>query len=265
MPGPALRFGTPGAGDRRIEIDDERDEYAAARGCAGGIWSVADVRSRLEACVQEWLADAVERDAPGLLEGDESLDSVIAKIQEDVVIMHRDDGAPAVSARAVYLNVAFPSGWCPPCTSGKSFVAIHAPVPNIGEFDGTGRKAGAELLFQNDDAVRFVWSLTPDAALDRRRCHRKAGGSAPHESVSASWEPARRLYLRVERQVIAGIDANTACFFIRVYRYALEALEADVRARIHESIATMPESIRAYKGIADAWPRLLSLIRRDAF
>jgi hypothetical protein len=50
-----------------------------------------------------------------------------------------------------------------------------------------------------------------------------------------------------------------------VYRYALEALEADVRARIHESIATMPESIRAYKGIADAWPRLLSLIRRDAF
>jgi len=260
MPGPTLRLGDPGAGNCRIEIDDEYDEFVLAKSAAAGIWSSAVVRSQLEDRVLEWLRRAVARDHPTLLDGGESLDQLVGKIQEDVVIMHRGETAPSISARAVYVNVAFPSGWCPTCTCGRSFMSIHAAVPNADEFDGPGRKAGAELLFGGDDAVRFVWSLTPDAALDRRKCHGNSSTRVRHESVPVAWESADRLYLRVERQVVCGIDVNTACFFIRVYRYALEKLDSRVREKIRSSIGTMPATVREYKGIADAYQRILALI-----
>jgi hypothetical protein len=261
MPGPTLRLGDPGAGVSKVEIDDERDEYMAARRAAGGIWSAADVRARLEAPVLDWLTQAVARDHPELLAGGESLDRLIGQIQEDVVIMHRDAGAPSISARAVYVNVSFPSGWCPACACGRSFMSIHAAVPNVDAFDGPGRKLGAELLFGGEDAVRFVWSVTPDAALDRRKCHGNDATGVRHESsVTASWESASRVYLRVERQVISAVDANTACFFIRVYRYAIEQLDSRVRDDIRASLRTMPAAVREYKGIAEAYQRLLVLI-----
>jgi len=260
MPGPTLRLGDPGAGHLRIEIDDERDEFMSAKRSAVGIWSSAGVRSQLEERVLDWLTRAVECDQPALLDGGESLDQVLAQIQEDVVIMHRGEAAPSISARAVYVNVTFPSGWCPACTCGRSFMSIHAAVPNVDEFDGPGRKAGAELLFGTDDAVRFVWSLTPDAALDRRKCHGNGSTGVRHQSVPVVWDLLDRLYLRVERQVICGIDANTACFFIRVYRYALEDLDSQVRDNIRASISTMPSRIREYKGIAGAHQRILALI-----
>jgi hypothetical protein len=260
MPGPTLRLGDPGAGNLRFEVDDERDEYLHAKGAAGGLWSSDSIRSQLEAPVLRWFRAAIERDQPALSRGNDTLDQLVANIQEDVVIMHREATTPAISARAVYVNVCFPSGWCPPCTCGKSFIAIHAPVPNAAAFDGAGRRTGAELLFGNEDAVRFVWSLTPDPSLDRRICHGKSATGERHESASVSWESPERLYLRVERQVIAPIDANTACFLIRVYRYALDDLDLAVRAHIRASVATMPEKIREYKGIAGAHQRILALI-----
>ncbi len=262
MPGPMLRLGEPDAGALRVEVDDEREEYVRAKGAAQGIWCSETARSQLEGVVCEWLGRSVRAEHPTLLSGSESLDELIAKLQEDVVIMHRDPNAPAVAARAAYVNVSFPSGWCPPCTSGRSFVSIHGAVPNVDEFGGPGRKSAAEQLFRQHDSVRFTWSLTPDRTLDRRKCHRKPGTGAPHESAQLSWDGVDRLYLRVERQVISAIDADTACFLIRVYRYDMRDLQSAVRERIRASVATMPAAISAYKGIADARERILALIPR---
>lgn len=186
-----------------------------------------------------------------------SLDDMISSIQEDVVIMARDNGTPAVSARAIYVNVSYPSGWCPPCVCGRSFVSVHAPVPNADRFDGPGRRAGADLLFQDDDRVRFVWSLTPDNRLDRRICRRNRDEADGHYSIESSWAALERLYLRVERQVISPIDENTACFFIRIYRYDVTELSDAVRRDIRSSIIGMPRAVKEYKGIADAEPDIL--------
>jgi len=260
LPGPTFRLGEPAAGNRRIELDDERDEFLREKQLSGGLWRSTDDRLRLGTRVQTWLRSAVLRDQPSLAPANGSLDDLVANIQEDVVFMARDAGSVAASARAVYVNVSFPSGWCPQCVCGKRFLSIHAPVPNADQFNGHGRKNAADLLFQDDDLVRFVWSLTPDDRLDRRLCRRISDNRPLHESFETSWAGLRRLFLRVERQVISPIDQDIACFFIRIYRFAVADLPADVRERIRSSIVTMPPEVLRYKGIAEAAPQILALL-----
>jgi hypothetical protein len=259
MPGALYRLGDPHAGDRRVEIDEERDRYLRSKRPASG-WDSLDSRTRLETYLSNWMTSAIQEDQPDLRIGSPTLDGLIGAIQEDVVFMHRDHGQPAHLAKAVYVNVSFPSGWCPACARGKTFMRIHGPVPINGDFDGAGRRAAADELFAGNPKVRFVWTLTPDDALDRRKCDRDAWMDQPHSAPASSWRAATRMFLRVERQVIAPIDADTACFFIRIYRYDLTTLEGDVRERIRSSVLGMPDNVRAYKGFAEHFDVIRSLI-----
>jgi hypothetical protein len=259
-PGPLYRLGDPGAGSLRIEIDDERGRYLRAKRAESGLWDSLESRASLETRLSDWLAAAIQRDQPGLVTGSMTLDERVGAIQEDVVLMQRAEGSAANRARAVYVNVSFPSGWCPACTPGKTFLSIHSPVPVHGEFDGPGRVAAAEALFAAGDKVRFVWTLTPDDILSRQQCHREPSLGPAHESAVSSWRSATDVHLRVERQVIAPIDPNTACFFIRIYQYNLQTLDAGVRARLRSCVRGMPQNVARYKGFADDVERILNLI-----
>lgn len=254
MPGKTYRLGDAAAGTQRIEIDEQLDEYLDAKRTASGHWESDDVRDEFESALTSWLAMAVADAEPELAAANASLNSMISRIPEDIVFMRKPARTPASCAKAIYVNVAFPSGWCPQCVVGKSFLSIHAPVPVHDDFDPLGRRDSADDLFEPTDKVRFVWTLTPDAELDRRRCR------LGHPTKAFSWQTATRLFLRVERQVIAPIDSQTACFFIRIYRYDLDTLNGSVREAIRSSLISMPEAVRAYKGFSEDFDRIVSLV-----
>ena len=249
MPGPLLELGAAAAGTRHIEVDGEYDNYVGAKGLACGRWWSPENRQRLEPTVAQWLGSVADLEHPGLLARTDNLDEMVMGIQEDLVVMHREPDAPPISAQAVYVNACFPTGWCPDCVTGMAFMRIHAPVPNVARFGGTGRKEAAQSLFSGTARVRFIWTITPDNTLDRRRCERTAADGSGHESRSFSWEGTDRYWLRVERQVIAPIDESTSCFLIRVYHYPVAGL-GDSRIRVlHDALASMPDTVRRYKGL----------------
>lgn len=252
LPGPLFMLGDPEAGSRRIEVDRELEAYRSAKGSSRGQWASPDAREQFEQPLRHWLIDLVHDDQPGLLSGaDLSLDELAALIQEDLVLMHRSGPEqPAARSQAIYMNVSFPSGWCPDCLLGMSFLSIHAGVPVADEFDGAARVAAAEALFAPGNKVRFVWGLAPDDRLDRRVCHRVGSGRSAHRSLVANWNETAVPWLRVERQVICPLDEQTSVFLIRVYRYEWSSLDEAVQESARQAIESMPASIQAYKGLS---------------
>ena len=251
MPGPTLKFGEPESGTQHIEVDAQYDAYVDAKRGTCGHWHSRELQQQLEPITGIWLARIGEADQPGLLAGANSLDDMVQRIQEDFVIMHRDPYSSATGARAVYVNASFPSGWCPQCTTGMTFMRIHAPVPNADQFGGSGRKEAAVSLFSGEQLVRFIWSLIPDNTLDRRRCQRTGDDVARHASPRFSWADAEQLWLRVERQVIAPIDERTSCFLIRIYHYAIDEFSEPEICLIRDALASMPAAVRRYKGLPE--------------
>ena len=260
MPGPTLRLGHVAGGDLHVETDAEREEYCRLKLEQFGHWDNAQSRGLIETNATQWLADTMRRERELPVIASSNLDTLVADIQEDFVIMHRRPGTSAVQGKAVYVNVAFPSGWCPQCAPGRSFLALHGPVPVAPDFDGPARKTLADLVFPGETLVRFVWTLTPDTALDRRRCHRTPASGAAHRSTAFDWRATRIAHLRVERQVFAPIDADTTCFLIRVYRYPVSALEAAQRSKLRTALHSMPNDVRTYKGLANDFEHIMSLL-----
>jgi len=253
MPGRQPRLGADGAGTTYFERDEELDEYLAAKREAVRVLDAAPDEERAAA----WLRDALGREHPGTVDGLGALDDAVRAVQEDVVLMRRPSGAEAAAAIASYLHVSFATGWCPDCACGRSFLDIHAPVPERHAFVEANRRRLANNLFGDDrrTAVRFVWTVTPDARLDRRRCPRGL-----HPTVTASWDGATTAWLRVERQVIVPLSDVLSVFLIRVYRHDVRALTAERRDVLRRSVAAMDPALAAYKGLADHRAAIAALL-----
>lgn len=176
----------------------------------------------------------------------DDLQSLLASLPaQDLVVMARRPGQAAHQARAVYLEVENPSGWCPACALGKGFAALHGPVPAIGPFrTGPQRRAFAVALFPHQPRVRFVWSVKPTRALNRAACHR-----CPHPTPSGDWRAAQTPVLRVERQVVLPVDAQFSAFLIRVAETPFDRLALPYRRALTEALASLPAGLAAYKGI----------------
>jgi hypothetical protein len=101
-----------------------------------------------------------------------------------------------------------------------------------------------------------VWTLTPDDALDRRRCVKHAHVTAP----STAWQDATAAYLRVERQVLVPVTRTLGLFLIRVYRRSVAKLAPDERKRLAESLAGMETTLARYKGFAGHEETILRLL-----
>jgi hypothetical protein len=248
MPGPQPAL----ADGQYIEIDEQLAEYQSTKKKLAERWPpcrAADA-GRDERAVAAWLRERLDsRLIP--LDGNEppSLDRLVSLIQEDLVIMRKEEGASPDTATACYLNVAFPSGWCPACALQKTFVEIHARVPEDGSFTYRNRPGRAAFLFKKEPTVRFAWTVTPCKSLDRRHCHATPDhGTAP----PISWrEDVRNVYLRIERQVIAPIDKRLSVFLIRVYIYDVIELTAEKRSRLRANVISMTPEVAAYKGLID--------------
>jgi hypothetical protein len=232
-----------------IEVDEQVGVYQATKSLIAKKWPpcrAADTEED-ERVVAKWLRDKID---PRLITPDATeLDDLVSSIQEDLVIMRKEENAAPDSATADYLNVSFPSGWCPTCALRQTFVNIHHRVPEDGNFTGKNRPGRAAFLFKKEPTVRFAWSLTPDKSLDRRKCHADPNhGTAP----PLSWNTeSPTVYLRIERQVVAPIDRRLSVFLIRVYIYDVAALEPEERARLRDNIVSMTTAVATYKSLID--------------
>ena len=242
MPGRQPAIGSDGAGTTHFERDEELAEYLAAKTRPVGVLGAEADQQR----VLTWLRDTMAREHR--IEPATTLDEAMRGLQEDLVVMRRAGVAEAADAAAVYLHVSFPTGWCPDCACGRSFLDIHAPVPERHAFAAPHRRRLAQNLFGVDrrTTVRFVWTVTPDPRLDRRRCPRGL-----HPTVTASWTDASTAWFRVERQVIVPLSDVLSVFLIRVYRHDVRTLTAAQRDVLRRSVAAMDPALAAYKGLAE--------------
>ena len=141
---------------------------------------------------------------------------------------------------------------------GKNFLSLHARVPSQAGFERAERARHASALFA-EPAVRFVWSLTPDALLDHH----------PDSQHAVDWNTTDAAFLRVERQVMVPLpaaagQASVTLFFIRTYVYPSSRLHDAQRRELLAAMARMSESVRRYKGMLGHETRIAELLRRHA-
>lgn len=254
-----IRFGTDfgnGEADRRFfQVDDERPRYLAAKRAtpperhviAGDDDAAISARRAALAWMRETLAaeaPEVLREADADRDARDDLDAIARAVQEDLAVMAlATEGEPS-DARAVALDVRFPSGWRPERLAGASFARIHAPVPGFAKDDRAARSMVASMVGRGP-YVRFVWTLSADDGLDHH----------PESGLRRGWEGATHGWLRVERQLTVPLPAASASvFLIRTYLYDLASLSAEQRDVLREALRAMPEDVRAYKKLPRSLP-----------
>jgi heme-dependent oxidative N-demethylase alpha subunit-like protein len=175
--------------------------------------------------------------------------AIAQDVAEDLVVLARDASGPE---RAILVHVCFPSGWRPESILGQSFEQIHAPVP---EFDAVARAAPALVaaLIERGPYVRFVWGVSADDRLDHH----------PEHGPRAAWSSSTpNGYLRVERQVMVPFpEVAASLFLIRTYLYEFAELTPDERLTLASALEQTSPAILAYKGLGEALPHVLRLLR----
>ncbi len=170
------------------------------------------------------------------------LEGLALGLQEDLVLIGPAGTGDVGAGRALWLHVAFPSGWDPGAMAGASFERLHAPVPDAEPL----RRAAPALvqaMLTKGPFVRYVWGLSPDGARSRHPRHARA--MAPDHPLDVVW-------LRVERQTTLPLpESGTALFAIAVHATPLrEALaEPGRRAAFADAIASLTPAARRYKGV----------------
>jgi len=172
-------------------------------------------------------------------------------LAEDFAVI---DGA---SARIPWLAVCLPSRWAPEDKVGRHFVEVHAPVAD-NELLISAADHLARLVTGADRWERFVWSVTSDARLAQHPQHASphpwpAALDAAALAAGAQWRTEHQTFIPVA-------SARQAVFTILVEsRPLLDAIDTPERARqLHDALASMSESVIAYRGLVDARARLLA-------
>ncbi|ACY14766.1 heme-dependent oxidative N-demethylase subunit alpha family protein [Haliangium ochraceum] len=177
-------------------------------------------------------------------------DARLRNLQEDAAVVQRPEPG---RDELIMAHVCFPSGWPSDRVLGRSFRAIHGPVPAFAD-TAAASASMINAMVERGPYLRFVWSLCADDALDH---HPELGEQRP-------WDEAEgELYVRVERQVSVPFAAHQASLFlIRTYLYAVSALPPQTREDLAAAIACMPEEVAAYKGVAGHRARIAALLAR---
>ena len=170
------------------------------------------------------------------------------------------DGA---STTLPWLCVCAPSHWAPEEKLGLPFTAVHAPVADNQLLLGAARQL-AQLVTSGGEWERFVWTLTPSGRYDQHP-QRHARTPWPQDEGETF---AQQLYLRAERQTFFPLadGSSQAVFTIHVMLQPLvDAVATPAHAlRLHEALATMSNTVLAYKGLAPARDRLLAWLKGKA-
>jgi hypothetical protein len=162
-----------------------------------------------------------------------------------------------------WLAVCLPSHWDPAEKVGRHFTEVHAPVAD----NATLLAAGAHLMrlvCEPQRWERFVWTLTPNAARDQ---HPQRGARRPWPPQAGAAALAAQAWLRSERQTFIPLpQQGQAVFTIEVQVQPLPdslATGSDAR-RLHDALASMSDTVLAYRGLTDARTSLLQWLAERA-
>lgn len=179
-------------------------------------------------------------------------------IEEDFAVLDGRTGT------LPWLCVCAPSHWAPEDKLGLDFMAAHAPVADASLIQAAASRLVA-LATGGQRWERHVWSLSPSGRHDQ---HPRRHPRTPWPAHADPAALARATWLRTERQTFfpVGGDTRQAVFTIRVQLAPLvDIVDSPGKARrLHDSLASMSPAIQAYKGLADAMPRLLAWLAGQA-
>lgn len=179
-----------------------------------------------------------------------ALDALAAQVQEDLAVVQVSrDGDRLVAVHAVA-----PGGWDPCEKIGKSFQEVHAPVAGI-ESLSTKARALFRNVVKGGRYQRFVWGLSPDTTLNRHPDN--------VESITFDYgDPS--LYVRVERQVLIGIETASAFLFcIHPYYLDCAVMSIERRYALRKALLTMTEASREYKGLAASFDDIIEWLAEE--
>ncbi len=180
-----------------------------------------------------------------------------------------DEDFALVDARSgtlPWLAVALPSHWAPQQKIGRHFREVHAPVAD----NATLLRAGdplMQLVCGPERWERFVWNVTRHPRLN---AHPDAIDPSPWPGDVFDDPAAPRAWWRTEHQTFMGLPGQAAgpqaVFTIHVETEPLaQAFAAPERAaRLHDAIATMSDSVLAYRSLASVREPLLAWLAARA-
>jgi dimethylamine monooxygenase subunit A len=188
------------------------------------------------------------------LEGEPPLLVASRLVQEDLLLMRRDDEG----WRLVAGSLCFPSTWVLAEKLGRPMDAIHAPVSGYA-----GKMAGmVARIFDNLKAEqpveRFNWSIYGDARLRYAQSKQDPLRRFPPD------QSASHAHIRVERQTLRRLPlSGDILFTVHVHADPAAGLVADPRGRelaraLHGQLAALSPDELAYKGIVEARELLLA-------
>jgi hypothetical protein len=185
------------------------------------------------------------------------LDWAGRQVQEDLLLLAPGAGFPLVAGQ-----LCFASRWCLDEKIGRSFAAIHDPVPGFHEQVGRPSVLLLERLKADCPVWRTNWSLAPTDRLDMA-----SRFGAELDALRATITVANcgeRCFFRVERQTLSRLPQTGAILFtIHTYRVPLAALAADPEwaRRLLAAVESLPPAFAAYKGIAACAGALTAYLR----
>lgn len=203
------------------------------------IHQLSEERKWSEAATGGQYPDCVSKDEIWLnqnLSLESRLQALSMAVSEDIAIVQIN---PDGSDHNAFLSIAAPSRWAPEEKIGRSFIATHAPVPNMEKTLAVSEKL-QKMLIERGPFVRFTWGIATTPALDTHPTHPEppyAGGDA---------------WLRVERQVIRRIPDHLAFIFtIRVTVEPLSRVRAVMSdaAALAAALRSMDTKSQEYKSV----------------
>jgi hypothetical protein len=154
--------------------------------------------------------------------------------------------------RVVAGAVCFPTGWALREKLGRSLAETHGPVPGLNAALGVRIDTALARLAPGAAWERENWGLARDA----ERNHHPA---RPRQRLDETITRAE-VWLRVERQILVKLPRTGGVLFgIRLLLMPLaNVLAGPVADGLRRALASMPEEVAVYKGLARARATLLN-------
>ena len=176
------------------------------------------------------------------------LDWLGRQVQEDLLLL---DGSGTEGMPLVAGHLCFPNAWCLADKMGKSFLAIHQPVPLFAQHLGRSTSLLLARLKVGRPVWRVNWSIKGTNRLNHMpRYFFEEEAAAQTFTVKNIGE---RCYLRLERQTLSRLPLTQGILFtIRTYQAPLATLSdnAEHVRRIAGVVQTLPQEVAQYKSIA---------------
>jgi heme-dependent oxidative N-demethylase alpha subunit-like protein len=200
--------------------------------------------------------------------GDAPLVAASLLVQEDLILMRRDDSGWRLAAG----SLCFPSSWSLLEKFGKPLQQIHEPVPGFGP--GTRPAELINRMFdglQGQAVERFNWSIQADNALYHPLSNvERIDRATNRPSRFPDGDVRAHAFIRVERQTLRKLPSSRDILFtIRIHLDPLAVLARHPdRATLALSFAAQLEALDLdqldYKGLTSDRDRLISVLNHMA-